>query len=99
MSETLKFGRKSAEYPTFEIDDYQFSAMPLSLAEEKALAKATNAQGTDENAMMDGLVEEIAKVLDVRTKDPSHTIEASWLLQALSPKDLQAIMALLRGDS
>lgn len=98
MPETLKFGRKNTEYPIFTIDDYQFSATPLSLAEEKALAKATNAQGTDENDLMDGLVEEVAKVLDVRTKDPSHSIEASWLLQALSPKDLQAIMALLRGD-
>lgn len=96
MTQPLKFGRQPTDLASFWISDQEFSSQPLSLAEEKALAKAGAAMAEDEAELMDGLLSALADILNRRSKSETK-IDVAWLLDNLSAKDLEGVVEHLRN--
>ncbi|GAA5514349.1 hypothetical protein Dcar01_03104 [Deinococcus carri] len=95
MTPTVKFGQQVSQRPDFEINDLRFASVPLSLAEERRLAEAGSAQ--DEEDLIGGLLETLAAILNPRAR--GEEVDADWLLQNLTPGDLEGIVEYLRGEA
>ena len=96
MSKPVKFGRQVAQQPPFCINDVSFSSLPLSLAEEKSLARAGLATAEDETALMDGLLTVLVDILDARQDGKTQKIDVDWLLDNLTARDLEGVVEHLR---
>lgn len=96
MTQPLKFGRQKTGQAPFWISDLEFSSQPLSLAEEKALAKAGAADADDEGELMDGLLTTLAEILNRRAADQDNRVDVLWLLDNLSARDLEGVVEHLR---
>ena len=97
MTKPLKFGRQTTSQDHFWISDLEFSSQPLSLAEEKALAKAGTAVAEDEAELMDGLLSTLAEILN-RRATKGDEVDVPWLLDNLSAKDLEGVVDHLRNS-
>ncbi|MBZ9714861.1 hypothetical protein [Deinococcus multiflagellatus] len=95
MTQTIKFGRQATQRPPFEINGLSFSSLPLSLAEERDLASAGQDAESDD-AVMDALLEKLADLLNTRAQGQPVTV--AWLMEHLTPGDLEGIVAHLRGE-
>ncbi|GGN36653.1 hypothetical protein [Deinococcus daejeonensis] len=94
MTQTIKFGRQAVRRPAFSINDLSFSSLPLSLAEEQRLAGA--GEGVPEDAVMSGVLGVLVEVLNARAE--GELVDAGWLMENLTPSDLEGIVAHLRGE-
>ncbi|AZI42868.1 hypothetical protein EHF33_08990 [Deinococcus psychrotolerans] len=88
----VKFGRQAVSRPPFAINDLTFSSLPLSLAEEKELAGAGAVAG---DGVIDALLEVLGKILNTRASE-DNTVSLTWLLDNLTPSDLEGIVEHLR---
>lgn len=100
MTKPVQFGRHTRKHPSFFINELEFSAVPLSLAEEKLLAQAgqETQEGTDETAMMDTMLRSLAVILNARGTTGQQEVDTEWLLENLSPRDLEGIVEYLRQE-
>lgn len=98
MANPMKFGRKVKKHPSFFINELEFSSLPLSLAEEKLLAQTGQNPEEDEVAFMDGMLGSLAVILNARRVDDKQEVDSEWLLENLSPRDLEGIVEHLRQE-
>ena len=94
MTQTIKFGRQAIRRPAFSINELSFSSLPLSLAEEQRLAGAW--EGVAEDAVMTGVLGVLVEVLNARAE--GELVDAAWLMENLTPSDLEGIVSHLRGE-
>nr|RIY02216.1 hypothetical protein D3W47_14870 [Deinococcus sp. RM] len=66
----------------------------MSLAEEQRLAEA--GEGVPEDAVMSGVLGVLVEVLNARAE--GELVDAGWLMENLTPSDLEGIVAHLRGE-
>ncbi|MBZ9753039.1 hypothetical protein K7W42_19560 [Deinococcus sp. HMF7604] len=93
---TIQFGRQAVQRPPFDINGLTFSSVPLSLAEERQLASAGQDAETDD-AVMDALLNVLTELLNTRAQ--GEMVTTDWLMENLTPADLEGIVAHLRGEA
>lgn len=98
MANPVKFGRKVARHPSFFINELEFSSLPLSLAEENLLAQAGASTDEDEAVLMDAMLTALATLLNDRRSKGVQEVDTGWLLENLTPRDLEGIIEHLRQD-
>lgn len=96
MTKPIKFGRHTVKHQSFFINDMEFSSMPLSLAEENALARADAEAGEDEVALVKYLLSALVNILNARKDAEANEVSVDWLLDNLTALDLEGIIEHLR---
>lgn len=94
MTQTITFGRQAVQRPPFSINDLSFSSLPLSLAEEQRLAAAGDS--APEDTLISGVLGALVEILNARAE--GELVDAAWLMENLTPSDLEGILSHLRGE-
>lgn len=98
MTTPMKFGRQATLRPPFQINERTFASTPLSLLEEKALAAAGADSAVAEVALIEAMLGVLAELLSARTDDLADPVTTAWLMENLTPSDLEGIVQYLRGE-
>ena len=98
MTTPMKFGRQATVRPPFQINDRTFASTPLSLAEEKALATAGADPAIVETELIEAMVGVLSGLLNARAEVRVEPVTTEWLMDNLTPSDLEGIVEYLRAD-
>ncbi|ACO47282.1 hypothetical protein DEDE109153_06700 [Deinococcus deserti] len=97
MTAPIKFGRQATLRPPFYINERTFASTPLSLAEEKALAAIGADPALPETELIEAMLGVLADLLNVRAEVQGAPVTTQWLMENLTPGDLEGIVEYLRS--